>query len=109
MQSMIEQLYYGGIQFDTRYYGKGSPFVHTAKKKAESYDKLITLLNDTEKALLEQFCAAQADIEDIVRYDIYTETLRFGVRLMAEVFMNSEGWSAGERMFMNQMADANDK
>lgn len=105
MQSMIEELYYGGVQFDIRCYGKDSPFVRTARKKADSYEKLMASLNDADKGMFEQFCEAQADIEDIARYDIYTETLTFGIRLMAEVFMNVNGWSAGERMVMNLRAD----
>jgi hypothetical protein len=89
MKSIIEELFNSNIRPDARIYGKDSPFVQAARVKSESLEKLTAALDDSEKELFDAYCDAQGEIEDISRYDTFTYALRFGILLMAEVFMGA--------------------
>lgn len=91
MQSILEELYMGNIGFDAGYYDQNSPFVKAARRKHDSMEKLMASLNETEKEIFEEYCDAQGDIEGITRYDTYTATLKFGIRLMMEIFSDISG------------------
>lgn len=87
MQSIIEELYYGNIQPDVMFYGQDSPFVKASHLKHRNMEALMGTLEDSEKELFEKYCDAQADIEKITKYDTFTYALKFGILLMAEIFM----------------------
>lgn len=87
MQDILEELYMGNIGFDAGHYPQDSPFVKAARRKHDSLEKLMASLNDSEKELFEQYTDAQGDIEGITRYDTYAAALKFGILLMAEIFM----------------------
>ena len=87
MQSVLEGLYYGNIRPDTKRYGQDSPFVEAARLKSKNLEKLMAMLNDSEKELFEKYCDAQGEIEDITHYDTFNYALKFGVLLMVEIFM----------------------
>jgi hypothetical protein len=87
MQSVLEELYYGNIRPDARCYGQDSPFAQAARLKQRNLEKLMDTLNDSEKELFEKYSDAQADLEEITRYDTFTYALKFGILLMTEVFM----------------------
>lgn len=95
MQSILEELYCGNIRPDSRIYGQDSPFVEAARLKSKNLDKLMEKLDDSEKELFEKYCDAQGEIEGITRYDTFTYALKFGILLMAEVFMG-KGEITGE-------------
>ena len=86
MTSILENLYHGNIGFDARDFGPDSPFAKAAHRKRDSIEKLMDKLNDHEKELFEQYLDAQCDMEDMSRYETYTETLKFSIRLMAELY-----------------------
>ena len=88
MSSVMEELYYGNIRPDSRFYGQDSHFVKAAKLKNTNLEKLMALLNEEEKELFEKYCDNQGDIESITRYDTFSYALKFGILLMAEVFMD---------------------
>lgn len=46
----------------------------------------MATLTAEQKELFEQYCEAQGDAEDIIRFDTFTYGLRFGVMLMAAVY-----------------------
>ena len=91
MQSIMKELYYGNIRPDSRFYAKDSPFMKAAHVKRDCLEKLVPMLNETEKELLEQYTEAQAETESIVDYDIFSFALRFGVLLMVEIFTKGDG------------------
>jgi len=87
----MEELYMGNIGFDSRVYQQNGPFVKAAKRKLDSMEKLNALLDESGKELFDQYCDAQGDIEDITRYDTYTEAVSLGILLMVEVFTATYG------------------
>jgi len=46
-------------------------------------------LDDSGKEVFETYCEAESEIEEISRYRVYTYALKFGILLMAEVFVTS--------------------
>ena len=93
MNSILEQLYMGNIGFDSGQHSPDSPFVAAAKRKLENMEKLTATLNDSQKELFENFCDAQSDIEGIMRYGTFTNTLKFGTLFMMEILTdNGKYW-----------------
>ena len=86
MKSMIKELYHGNLGFDSWNYGKDSPFVKAAQKKANNMEALIKTFDDSQKELFEGYLDAQGDIEAITRYDTFVEALKFGILLMNEIY-----------------------
>lgn len=87
MPSVLEELYYGNIGPSKKIHGQDSPFVQAAKLKSRNLDKLMELLNEQEKELFEKYADTQSELEDISSYAKFTYGLKFGVLLMAEVFV----------------------
>lgn len=83
---ILEELFFGNIQPDTKFYDKDSPFVQLAKLRERNRESLLATLNENEKDLFEKFTDAQAEIDDITRYQKFTYGFRLGVALMAEAF-----------------------
>ena len=84
--NILEELYCGNIRPDARVYPQNSPFAEAAKLKNRNLDKLMSVLNESEKETFEKYCDAQSDIESITRYDTYTYALKLGILLMIEIF-----------------------
>ena len=101
MQSMLEELHCGNVGDDTGYYGQDSSSVKAARKKRGNLKKLMVVHKDIGKELFEQYCGAQGDIKGITRYDTFTKTLKFGIRLMINIFMGNSV-SADERSVRKQ-------
>ena len=90
MHSVMEQLYFGNIRRDSKKYEQDSLFMESVRFRSANLEQLMASINDSEKELFEKYCDAQEDIEDITRYDTFTFALKFGILLMAEVFMGRE-------------------
>ena len=83
---IIEELYHGNIRPDIKFYGKDSAFVELARLREKNRENLLKALNESEKETFEKFTNAQAEIDDITRYQKFTYGFRLGVLLMVEVF-----------------------
>ena len=90
MKNVINELYHGNLGFDSWNYGKDSPFVKAAQKKADNMKALMETFDDSQKELFEGYIDAQGDIEAITRYDTFVEALKFGILLMIEVFSKDD-------------------
>ena len=88
MLNMLEELYCGNVGFDSGFHSPDSPFSKAARKRYDCMQKLTATLNETEKELFTQYREAQGTIDSITRYNIYQESLTFGVLFMIEIFMN---------------------
>jgi hypothetical protein len=90
---ILEELYWGNICPDSKVYKPDSLFVQAAKLRTRNLEKLMAVLDESEKELFEGYCDAQSDIESIIRYDTFTYALKFGILLMVEIFAEAEGES----------------
>jgi len=57
---ILEELYYGNIRPDVKFYGKNSPFVELARLREKNRENLLKSLNEDEKETFEKFNEAQA-------------------------------------------------
>ncbi len=86
---ILEELYYGNIRPDVKFYGQDSPFAELIYLREKNWEKLMESLNEQEKETLEKFNDAEAEIDAITRYQKFSYGFRLGVLLMAETFTNS--------------------
>ena len=91
MESILRELYHGNIRPDCRVYAKDSPFVKAARVKHDNLEKLEATLGVVEKEAFNKYCEAQSEIEDITKFDTFTDALKFGILLMIEIFSNGNG------------------
>ena len=98
--SIIEELFLGNIRPDASIYRKGSPMDKALDKKRQYRDELEGKLDKEGNEALNRYLDAQADVDEIVQYGLFAYALKFGVLLMAEIFMGKEetgkGGVAGE-------------
>lgn len=83
---ILEELYFGNIRPDVKFYGTDSPFVQLAQLRQKNRENLLSTLNENEKEAFDKFNDAQAEIDDMTRYQKFTYGFRLGVLLMAESF-----------------------
>ena len=95
MESILRELYHSNIRPDCRLYAKDSPFVKAARVKHDCLEKLEATLDASEKEAFDKFCEAQSEIEDITKFDTFSDALKFGILLMIEIFSN--GYEVGNK------------
>ncbi len=75
MESKLKDLYIGNVDFAERFYPRAPLFAGATKRKLEGMEEqLNALLDDQGKGIFEEYCAAQREREDLVRYDTFTQT-----------------------------------
>lgn len=87
---ILEELYYGNIRPDVKFYGKYSPFVELARLREKNRENFLEHLSEKEKETFEKFNDAQSEMDDITHYQKFTYGFRLGVLLMAEVFIGKD-------------------
>jgi len=87
---ILEELYYGNIRPDVKFYGKDSPFIELARLREKNRENLLKSLNESEKETFEKFNDEQSEIDDITHYQKFTYGFRLGVLLMAETFIGKD-------------------
>lgn len=85
MQSMLEELYYGAFRSEEASHKQDSPHTQATHLKQRTLEKLMAVLDDSEKELFGKYLDAQEELEEINRYEMFTHSLKFGIQLMAEV------------------------
>lgn len=100
MSSIIEQLYLGNVRPDSFLYSDDSSLNEAIKYKSKCMEELTAKLDNTAKELFNNYCNAQADVDDITQYGTFTYALKLGALLMIEIltgndaiFFGSEGGS----------------
>ena len=88
--NILEELYYGNIRPDVKFYGKDSPFVELARLREKNRENLLKSLNESEKETFEKFNDAQSEMGNMTHYQKFTYGFRLGVLLMAEAFTGKD-------------------
>lgn len=87
---ILEELYYGNIRPDTKFYGKNSPFAKLARLSEKNREQLLQSLSESEKEIFEKFMDAQSEIECLTNFHKFTYGFKLGVLLMAESFTGKD-------------------
>ena len=90
MSSIIEQLYLGNVRPDSFLYSDDSSLNEAIKHKGKCMEELTEKLDVTAKELFNNYCNAQADVDDIIQYGIFTYALKLGALLMVEILTGND-------------------
>ena len=89
MKSILEELYHGNINPCTSGFDRNSDYGRALKKAYESEEKLLKLLDEPSKLILNDFTNAQIDVTALAAAEKFARGFKLGALLMIEVFTNS--------------------
>lgn len=84
--NILEELYFGNIRPDAKFYGKDSEFSELVGLREKNREKLLVSLNENEQEIFEKFTDVQAELDDMTRYEKFSTGFKLGVMLMVETF-----------------------
>lgn len=84
MESILEELYYGNINPDKQYFAKHSEFGQAMKVLTEREDELTSVLNDTEKEILQRFINAQLEVNSLTAKTKFLYGFKLGFQIAIE-------------------------
>ncbi|MCL2853691.1 MAG: hypothetical protein FWE20_11815 [Defluviitaleaceae bacterium] len=88
MSNILENLYLKKIHLNSGLYAKDLTYVEAAQLKEINYEKLLAMLNEPEKEILEKYLDAYGEMNAIENYNTFTCAFKLGALLMVEIFMD---------------------
>lgn len=85
MSQILKDLYYGNINPNEKPFIRDSEYGKEIKIVSETEDKLLALLNDTEKELFQTFSDAHGNMNRIAVTDGFVDGFCLGMRIAIEV------------------------
>ena len=88
--TFLEELYYGNIRPNEKFYEKNSEYAEQTKIIVENECRLISLLNslqNNEVCLLSELMNAQSEILAYSEFERFIEGFRLGANFMLETFI----------------------
>jgi len=85
MSDILKQLYYGNISPWEKPFNRDSEYGKVIKTVSATEEKLVALLNETEKELFQQFSNAHGDLSRIAIADSFVDGFCLGMRIGIEV------------------------
>jgi len=85
MRDILKQLYYGNISPFEKSFNRDSEYGKAIKIASETEEKLLALLNETEKERLQTFSDAHGNMSRIVIADSFVDGFCLGMRIAIEV------------------------
>ena len=93
--SVLNELYYGNINPSARMIRKGSAYQKCNSELNEDIEKLLPLLNDTQKEMCEQIGSKLSDLNCLAEKDCFIHGFCLGAQVMLEIMhWKSDGFSA---------------
>lgn len=86
---ILEELFYGNIRADARFYGKKETFTEAGRLCEKNKERLMAQLSENGKETFENYTCAQGELNDIMQYDKFAYGFKLGIMLMAEVFADA--------------------
>ena len=90
MTSVIEELYLGNVRPGSDLALRNPSFSKVMEREEHLSQELMNTLNSNSKELFERFCDSRAELDEIAQYEIFSYALKFGIRLMTEIFFGSD-------------------
>ena len=88
MKSFIEEIYCGNIRPWEKAFVKDSKYQKIAMNFSMAENELINFLDGKEKELFNKLLKLHSDLIELSCREYYAEGVRFGVRLMTDVYEN---------------------
>ncbi|OPX87134.1 DUF6809 family protein [Pelotomaculum sp. PtaB.Bin117] len=89
MQSILEELYCGNIQTDSRRYEQNSPFVQTARLKHDNLEKLTSALDDCER--FQEMSSLHMQLSSAEEDNLFSYAFTLGMLLTMDLMKEAEG------------------
>ena len=91
MQRILEELYFGNIDPNSKQFIRGSDFDKAMRVIAENEEKLTERLSDQDKSLFCEFSNAQSEINSMTAVENFILGFRLGAKIMLEVMGGESG------------------
>jgi len=91
--SVMEELYLGNIRPESDIAQRSPSFAKAIEREEQRSREFVDTLNGNSKELFEKFCNSRAKLDEIAQYEIFSYALKFGIRLMTEIFFGSDVFS----------------
>lgn len=85
MARVLEELYYGNINPNTKSFKSGSGFQKAMRTVSENEEKLLLLLTGKEKELFLDLMNAQSEILGMTSLETFIEGFRLGAKFGIEI------------------------
>ena len=90
MRSVLEELFYGNICPNTDCRSHDKETKQLMGYIADHHDKLLSTLNDPQKAILEKFDDCYNELTDINEREIFSYAFKLGTKIMLEVLTGKD-------------------
>jgi len=85
MSQILKNLYYGNISSCEKSFDRNSEYGKELRTVSETEEKLLSLLNEVEKELLQTFSDAHGNMSRIATADSFVDGFCLGMRIAIEV------------------------
>ena len=92
--STISDLYYDNLCLSNRIYNKNSDLYKTQMKLTDMVEEFSNKLSSEDKKIFIEIIDMYTKTSSLLEHDAYTIGLKFGIRLMHEVFQDDTPESA---------------
>lgn len=86
MKSILKEIYFGNIVPNQKSFNPNSDYGKAVKTLVDKEEKLLEVLNGSEKFMFNEFSDAQSKITVLTATDNFSYGFKLGALLMAEVF-----------------------
>ena len=90
MRSVIEDLYFGTIRPGVDLSSQNPSYTEAARLEEANYAKLLDMLDEPKKEMLEKFLDAEGELKGKQHYNTFTYAFKLGAMLMIEVFADKQ-------------------
>jgi len=90
VKSILEELYYGNIDPQSRCYRQGSHIFEVSAEMVDIEEQLNERLNGEEKEMFKRYVEAYAELMATSELDAFIVGFRLGARFAVDTFMSDE-------------------
>ena len=87
---ILEELYVGDVRPGERSFKRNSQYGRALNESSDALDRLIAVLAEEQKTLLEEFLDAQREVTVLTDAETFIDGFRTGAKIMMDVLMDGE-------------------
>lgn len=87
---ILEELYIGNVRPGERSFKRNSQYSRALSESADAADRLITVLNDEQRKLFDEFSDAQREVSVLTDCETFMYGFQTGAKIMMDVLLCGE-------------------
>lgn len=87
---ILEELYIGNVRPGERSFKRNSQYARALNESSDALDRLIAVLSDEQKKLLEEFMDAQREVMVLTDCETFMYGFQTGAKIMMDVLVPGE-------------------